>query len=88
LSSATVSCGFPEGKNLSGQTRRCIRKSYQAAEKLLAMFSLTLADAATKRARCPLLFKAYGERNGVPKQSGVGVLTLRDIVGEADEARP
>ena len=70
---------IPGGKNILDNTS-VHPESYTAAEKLLAMFSLTMADREG--------IAALGQRvreNGEEKTAtslGVGVPTLKDIIGE------
>ena len=71
---------IPGGKNILDNTS-VHPESYDAAEKLLALFSLTLADVATEAGTLPLHVRAYGEERAA-EAVGIGVLTFRDIVAE------
>ena len=70
---------IPGGKNVLDNTS-VHPESYAAAEKLLGMFSLSMADRAGVE-ELPGRVKALGEEK-TAAAVGVGVPTLRDIVGE------
>jgi uncharacterized protein len=72
---------IPGGKNILDNTS-VHPESYEAAEKLLKLFKLSLNDAAFgKLAVLPLFVKQYGEERAAAA-CGVGAPTLRDIVRE------
>ena len=71
----------PESKSVLDNTA-VHPESYAAAEQLLTLTGHTLADvAAGKLGDLPAQVKAYGEEKAA-EQCGVGVPTLRDVVGE------
>ena len=71
----------PESKSVLDNTA-VHPESYAAAEKLLALTGHTLADvAAGNLGDLPAQVKACGEE-AAAEQCGVGVPTLRDVVGE------
>ena len=71
----------PESKSVLDNTA-VHPESYAAAEALLTLTGHTLADvAAGKLGDLPAQVKAYGEEKAA-EQCGVGVPTLRDVVGE------
>ena len=70
---------IPGGKNVLDNTS-VHPESYAAAEKLLQMFSLSMADRHGVE-ELPARVKAYGEEKAA-SAVGVGVPTLRDIVKE------
>ena len=71
----------PESKSVLDNTA-VHPESYAAAEQLLILTGHTLADvAAGKLGDLPAQVKAYGEEKAA-EQCGVGVPTLRDVVGE------
>mgnify|MGYP000818712712 CR=1 FL=1 len=72
---------MPESKNVLDNTA-VHPESYAAAEALLTLTGHTLSDvAAGKLGDLPSQVKAYGEEKAAA-QCGVGVPTLRDVVGE------
>jgi len=71
----------PESKSVLDNTA-VHPESYAAAEALLTLTGHTLSDvAAGKLGDLPAQVKAYGEEKAAA-QCGVGVPTLRDVVGE------
>ena len=71
----------PESKSVLDNTA-VHPESYAAAEQFLTLTGHTLADvAAGKLGDLPAQVKAYGEEKAA-EQCGVGVPTLRDVVGE------
>lgn len=68
------------GKNILDNTS-VHPESYKAAEKLLKMFSLNLTDKDGGIEALTQRLKEYGEEKAA-SACGIGVLTLRDIVGE------
>jgi len=71
----------PESKNVLDNTA-VHPESYAAAEKLLALTGFTMADVAAGRlAELPQKVKAYGEGKAA-EACGVGLPTLRDVIGE------
>ncbi|SHI10074.1 uncharacterized protein SAMN02745823_02409 [Sporobacter termitidis DSM 10068] len=70
---------IPGGKNILDNTS-VHPESYEAAEKLLKMFSLTMADREGVEA-LPQRVRELGEEKAAAA-AGVGVPTLRDIVRE------
>ncbi|NLA87962.1 MAG: S1 RNA-binding domain-containing protein, partial [Clostridiales bacterium] len=68
------------GKNILDNTS-VHPESYDAAEKLLKMFSLSLSEKDGEIETLPLLVKTEGEEK-VAHGLGVGVPTLRDIIKE------
>jgi uncharacterized protein len=71
---------IPGGGNILDNTS-VHPESYEAAEKLLKMFSLSLSDTPGGLETLPLLVKTAGEEK-VAAGMGVGVPTLRDIIRE------
>jgi uncharacterized protein len=71
---------IPGGKNILDNTS-VHPESYEAAEKLLKMFSLSLSGKDGGIETLPLLVKTAGEEK-VALDLGVGVPTLRDIIKE------
>jgi uncharacterized protein len=71
---------IPGGKNILDNTS-VHPESYEAAEKLLKMFSLSLTDKSSGIETLPLLVKTAGEEK-TAAAVGVGVPTLRDIIKE------
>jgi uncharacterized protein len=70
---------IPGGKNILDNTS-VHPESYEAAEKLLGMFRLTMADKKGLES-LPQTVKAYGEEK-TAAAIGAGVPTLRDIIKE------
>ena len=71
----------PESKSVLDNTA-VHPESYDAAEKLLALTGHSLADVGGEGLRnLPVQVKSYGEEKAAA-ECGVGVPTLRDVVGE------
>lgn len=70
-----------DGKNVLDNTG-VHPESYDATEKLLKLFGYTEEDVANGKIKeLPVKIKAYGEEKAA-KDTGLGVLTMRDIVSE------
>lgn len=71
---------IPGGKNILDNTS-VHPESYEAANKLLGMFSLDLARSSSDISSLPNLVKEYGEAK-TAEALHIGVPTLRDVVSE------
>lgn len=70
-----------DGKNVLDNTG-VHPESYDATEKLLKLFGYTEEDVANGKIKeLPVKIKAYGEEKAA-KDTGLGVLTMRDVVSE------